>query len=112
MRGVERPAELGWPEPEYPAGDFEAGARATLRILASGVPGVQQGILSAEGMLGKAREKGIYRTLATADLSKPLTIPAGVYANAAQALAQGIMARAGPVPVLLRDGLADILTEA
>ena len=40
-----------------------------------------------------------------------LTASRGVYANAAQALAQGIMVRAGPVPVTLRDGLAELLAE-
>lgn len=37
----------------------------------------------SEGMLEKARARGIYRNLALADLSKPLEIPEGVYQNAA-----------------------------
>lgn len=37
----------------------------------------------SEGMLAKARARGIYRNLATADLSQPLEMPEGVYHNAA-----------------------------
>lgn len=37
----------------------------------------------SDGMLEEARDKGLYRALATADLSKPLEMPEGVYANAA-----------------------------
>lgn len=44
-------AELGWPEPQFPSGDFAAGARATSALLRAGVDGVLQGILidSADG---------------------------------------------------------------
>lgn len=37
----------------------------------------------SEEMLARAREKGVYRELAVADLSKPLEIEAGKYQNAA-----------------------------
>ncbi|GAB4224253.1 MAG: hypothetical protein Kow0062_25730 [Acidobacteriota bacterium] len=37
--------ELGWPRPEYPAGDLAAGAEATRALLARGVAGVCQGVL-------------------------------------------------------------------
>lgn len=37
----------------------------------------------SEGMLDQAREKGVYRELAVADLSKPLGIGENVYQNAA-----------------------------
>lgn len=38
---------LAWPEPEYPRGDFAAGAAATQRLLEAGVPGIVQGVLTA-----------------------------------------------------------------
>lgn len=48
-------AGLGWPEPAYPAREFEAGARATEQLLRAGVPGVLQGVLLApDGRLGIA----------------------------------------------------------
>lgn len=37
----------------------------------------------SQAMLDKAAPKGVYRSLAIADLSKPLTMPEGVYQNAA-----------------------------
>ena len=37
----------------------------------------------SQAMLDKAAQKGVYRNLAIADLSQPLTIPEGVYQNAA-----------------------------
>lgn len=37
----------------------------------------------SEEMLAKAREKGVYRDLATADLSQPLAMPDATYQNAA-----------------------------
>lgn len=36
---------LGWPSPEYPAGDFERGAEATLELMQQGVAGICQGVL-------------------------------------------------------------------
>ena len=38
-------AELGWPAPVYPAGDFAAGARATTALMEQGVEGIYQGLL-------------------------------------------------------------------
>lgn len=45
-------AELGYPEPDFARGDWEAGAAATLALLREGVEGVSQGILLGDGMLG------------------------------------------------------------
>ncbi|MCC6670973.1 MAG: TM0106 family RecB-like putative nuclease [Planctomycetes bacterium] len=45
-------AELGWPAPEYPRGEFAAGAAATAALLAAGVPGVLQGVLQVGSWLG------------------------------------------------------------
>lgn len=45
-------AALGWPAPEYPDHDHEAGARATLAMLADGVVGVSQGVLLDDRRLG------------------------------------------------------------
>ena len=53
----------------------------------------------------------VYEGGAEAGVIPVLTASRGVYANAAQALAQGIMARAGPVPVTLRDGLSELLAD-
>jgi predicted RecB family nuclease len=50
-RVVER---LGWPAPEYPDGDFAAGAAATAAMLADGVPGVAQAVLQHADRLGIA----------------------------------------------------------
>lgn len=48
-------AALGWPEPDYPARAFEAGAAATRALLSEGVEGVLQGVLlGAGGRLGVA----------------------------------------------------------
>ena len=44
--------ELGYPEPEFDAGDFSAGAAETLRMMQSGVPGIAQGVLFEGPWLG------------------------------------------------------------
>lgn len=44
-------ATVGWPRPEYPPGDFEAGARATEALMRAGVPGIYQGVLLDERRL-------------------------------------------------------------
>jgi len=48
-RGNEREAafaaELGYPEPEYPRGDFAAGARRTAELMQSGAAGIYQAVL-------------------------------------------------------------------
>ncbi|HNX18844.1 MAG TPA: TM0106 family RecB-like putative nuclease [Acidobacteriota bacterium] len=48
-RGNEREAafagELGYPEPEYPRGDFAAGARRTAELMRGGAPGIYQAVL-------------------------------------------------------------------
>lgn len=41
------------------------------------------GVDISEGMLDQARATGVYRSLALADLSQPLAMEAGLYANAA-----------------------------
>lgn len=51
-------AGLGWTEPQYPRGDFLAGAAATREMLARGVDGVLQGVL-AEPREGAADLVGI-----------------------------------------------------
>lgn len=45
-------ARLHYPEPSYPQGDYEEGARRTLELLRQGVPGVQQGVLYHPPYLG------------------------------------------------------------
>ena len=45
-------ADLGYSEPEFPRGDFAAGAEQTVRFLREGVPGVCQGVLLEENRLG------------------------------------------------------------
>ena len=44
---------LRYPQPGYPAGDMEAAHRATLALMAQGVPGIYQGVLIHDGYLGK-----------------------------------------------------------
>ena len=48
-RGNEREAafaaELGYPEPEYPRGDFAAGARRTAELMQGGAAGIYQAVL-------------------------------------------------------------------
>ncbi|MCU0230561.1 MAG: TM0106 family RecB-like putative nuclease [Acidobacteria bacterium] len=39
-------ARLGYPQPEYPPGDFAEGARRTRALLESGVPGLYQAVLA------------------------------------------------------------------
>ena len=45
-------AGLQWVEPNYPRGDFAAGARATSELLSAKTPLVYQGVLAAEGRVG------------------------------------------------------------
>ncbi|MCB9880272.1 MAG: TM0106 family RecB-like putative nuclease [Planctomycetes bacterium] len=45
-------APLGWDEPAYAKGAFEEGASATRAMLASGVPGIRQGVLYEHPWLG------------------------------------------------------------
>jgi len=47
-----RTARLDYPQPEYPKGDYEEGARQTLACLRSGKSGVVQGVLLDDGLLG------------------------------------------------------------
>lgn len=44
---------LGWPVPEYPNGDWEAGRTATLALMRSGAEGILQGVLFEGDLLGK-----------------------------------------------------------
>lgn len=46
-------AALGWPEPEYPPGDWEAGLAATRALMAEGVPGISQGVLVHGDRVGR-----------------------------------------------------------
>ena len=45
-------ADLGFPEPEYPRGEFDVGAEQTEGLLRAGVPGVCQGVLIGKNRLG------------------------------------------------------------
>ena len=59
----------------------------------------------SEGMLEKAREKGVYRELAVADLSQPLDIDSNIYQNAA---AVGCISPEHMPPTVLDDILSKL----
>ncbi|MEM7496423.1 MAG: methyltransferase type 11 [Pseudomonadota bacterium] len=66
-----------------PVADFACGTGLSGAALRDAGFTTIDGFDLSPGMLDKARALGIYRNLAVADLSKPLKLKAGVYANAA-----------------------------
>jgi predicted TPR repeat methyltransferase len=66
-----------------PLADFGCGTGLSGEALAAAGFTAIDGFDLSEEMLAEARGKGVYRDLATADLSQPLPIADGAYANAA-----------------------------
>ncbi|MEO0622528.1 MAG: methyltransferase domain-containing protein [Pseudomonadota bacterium] len=69
--------------PDQPIMDLACGTGLSGLALRAAGFGTIDGFDLSEGMLEKARDKGIYRSLALSDLSQPLEMPEGVYQNAA-----------------------------
>lgn len=70
-------------DPTQPIMDLACGTGLSGLALKAAGFSVIDGFDLSEGMLEEARQKKLYRALSTADLSKPLKMPAGAYANAA-----------------------------
>ncbi|MDQ7008457.1 MAG: TM0106 family RecB-like putative nuclease [Acidobacteriota bacterium] len=85
---------LGWPQPVYPPGDFEAGARATLELMRARVPGIYQGVVQDGRRL--AVPDLLERTPGASELGdhhyRPGDIKAGLVPQAHQALQVGFSA--------------------
>jgi len=70
-------------DPKQPIMDLACGTGLSGVALHAAGFEIIDGFDLSEGMLEKARQRGIYRNLALADLSKPLEMTPGTYHNAA-----------------------------